>query len=220
MPSNKTSATGGTHYRLADIPGTSSTKDAPPTRKLVDETDVLMRESADLHDSVHDNRRDALVLDLEHRTRERAKDAPREALEELADHGFAWRDLARILGVSVPAVNKWRKGDGITGHNRLRIAKLLAVVDMLETQMVSEPASWLEIPLRQGVSLTAIDLLAEGRYDLVLELAGTNTGVGTPETVLDEYDASWRTNLVHDEFEVFVDYEGVAGIRPRGTTRE
>ncbi|WP_338856276.1 transcriptional regulator [Gordonia hongkongensis] len=206
-------ATGGDRYRLADIPATSS------TRVLVDEVDVLYRRTSELHDSVQDNRRDALILDLDERTAERAKDAPRDALSTLSDKGFAWRDVARILDVSVPAVNKWRKGEGITGPNRLRIARLLALLDMLETQFVAEPASWLEIPLRSGVALTPIDLLAEGRYDLVLEYAGTHTGPGNAEVVLNEFAPEWRVTLVDDAFETFVDSEGVVGIRPKDTYR-
>lgn len=211
-------ATGGNRYRLADIPQTSSQipKTTPGTRKLVDEADVLYRETANLHGSVHNNRRDLLILDLEDRTSERAKDAPRAALEQLSEYGFAWRDIARILGVSVPAVNKWRKGEGITGPNRLKIARLLALLDMLRNQFVQEPASWLEMPIRDGVALTPITLLANNRYDLVLELASADMGAGTKEEILNEYAPDWRTKLVDDTFETFVDNEGVVGIRPKG----
>ncbi|MGW4339032.1 hypoxia/intracellular survival transcriptional regulator MosR [Rhodococcus koreensis] len=207
------STTGGNRYRLADIPATAARK----TRALVDQVDVLFRETAELHGSVQDNRRDALLLDLDDRATERAKASSQEALRELADHGFAWRDIARILDVSVPAVNKWRKGEGITGQNRLRIARLLALLDMLERQLVAEPASWLEIPLKREVALTPITLLAAGRYDLVLEYAGTNTGAGSVESILNEFDPDWRTTLMDDAFETFLDEDGIVGIRPKGT---
>ena len=207
------SATGGDRYRLAEIPETASR-----TRGLVDRADVLYRRTAELHGSSQDNRRDALALDLDERTAERAKESSRATLNELAEHGFAWRDISRILGVSVPAINKWRRGEGINGANRLKLARLLALLDMLETQFVAEPASWLEVPVLNGVALTPLDLLAAGRYDLVLEYAGTHTGPGTPEAILDEFEPEWRSSLVDGAFETFVDPEGGVGIRPKDAT--
>lgn len=38
-------------------------------------------------------------------------------LSDLAELGFAWRDIARLVKVSVPAVQKWRKGgEGLRGE--------------------------------------------------------------------------------------------------------
>ena len=48
--------------------------------------------------------------DVEWRTRsaERGQASVGTMLAELGDMGFGWRDVARMLGVSVPAVQKWR----------------------------------------------------------------------------------------------------------------
>lgn len=141
--------------------------------------------------------------------------APAQLLESLADYGFAWRDIARVLGVSVPAITKWRKGAGVTGENRLRIVRLLAVTDMLERRFIAEPVSWLEMPINEGVSLTSMDLLERGRYDLVLDLASSHTGDGTMDYVLNEIDPNWRNNLVDNTVESFVAEDGVVSLRLR-----
>ena len=48
-------------------------------------------------------------------------------LSMLGERGFAWRDVARMVGVSVPAVQKWRKGERCTGENRRQVAALVAM---------------------------------------------------------------------------------------------
>lgn len=204
--------TGGNRYKLADLPQTKGS-----TASLADRADVLYRESSDLHGSVRNTRRSANLRDLEFRRSRISQGTPlTEALSKLSDHGFAWRDVARVLGVSVPAVNKWRKGTGVTGENNLKVGKLLALVEMLSDRLVNDPASWLEIPVSEGVALTPMDLLEADRYELVLDLASTHTGDGIVEKVLNEYDPSWRTNLIDDAFESFLADDGAVSIRPRG----
>ncbi len=66
---------------------------------------------------------DSLRIQLESRTDEAAKGAPADLLSELADLGFSWTSVARIVGVSIPAVRKWRQGDAVSGHNRRRLAQ-------------------------------------------------------------------------------------------------
>lgn len=61
----------------------------------------------------------------------------------------------------MPAITKWRKGAGVTGENRLKIARLLALIDMLSDRFIGEPASWLEMPIQAGVGITRMDLLGE-----------------------------------------------------------
>lgn len=155
------------------------------------------------------------MVELEFKTGERARCAPMHALEQLADYGFAWRDIARVVGVSVPAITKWRKGAGVTGENRLKIARLLALIDMLSDRFIGEPASWLEMPIQAGVGITRMDLLERGRYDLVLALASTHTGDGTVEYVLNETDKDWRETVVDNAFESYTAEDGVISIRPK-----
>jgi hypothetical protein len=141
-----------------------------------------------------------------------SKSAVADLLVRLSDCGFAWRDVARMVGVSVPALQKWRRGEKITGENRLKVAKVIAFVQMLEEMMIDDPASWLEMPIMDGVSLNRIDLIASGRASLVFELAGDHT---TPENVLARFDEHWRDNLTDPDFETYVDSDGVRAIRPK-----
>jgi hypothetical protein len=207
LQDNTTSGNGD--YRLDRLPETR------PSTTLFDQVDVVYRESTDLHGRVCDTRRRAHLVELESKMDERARCAPTQALEQLSDHGFAWRDIARVIGVSVPAITKWRKGTGITGENRLRIARMLGLIDMLSDRFIDEPASWLEMPITEGVGLSRMDLLARGRYDLVLALASTHTGDGTVESVLNEFDRDWRDNWVDNTFETYVADDGGISIRPK-----
>jgi hypothetical protein len=198
---------GNGDYRLKSPPETK------PSTSVFDKADVVYRRASDLRGETREIRRRAHLAKLEMKTVERAKTAPIQALDQLADNGFAWRDIARVVGVSVPAITKWRKGTGITGENRLKIAKLLALLDMLSERFIDEPASWLEMPITDGVGMTRMDLLERGRYDLVLDLASPHTGDGTTDSALHEIDLNWRDNLVDNTFESFVADDGAISIR-------
>ena len=106
------------------------------------------------------------------RTRDRGRAGMQDMIEELAELGFAWRDVARMIGVSVPAVQKWRRGEGTTGDNRQKVAGLLAACDLVaDHYAISEVASWFEMPIRVGTAVTPIDLWADGQPRLVFEHA-------------------------------------------------
>nr|MBM4732588.1 transcriptional regulator [Prescottella equi] len=205
-------ATGGGDYRLAEIPATGRR-----TAMIADHADVLYRETGDLHGTVRDTRRRANLADLESRRTQIALGSLTEMLEELSDKGFAWRDIARVLDVSVPAVTKWRRGSGATGENRLRVAKLLALIEMLESRFVTEVASWLEMRVSEGVAVTPLDMLAAGRYDLVLDLAAEHSNGEGSEHTLTEYAPDWRDRFIDNAFETFLGHDGVVSIRPKGT---
>jgi len=134
-------------------------------------------------------------------------------LNELADLGFAWRDLARLVGVSVPAIQKWRRGQGATGENRRKVASLLAACDMIsQSHGIQEIASWTEMPLRDGVSVTPMDLWAGERIDLVFDFA---SGHVDAEEILTAFDPDWRERY-RSEFEVFEAGDGQLSIRMKG----
>src|SRR5690554_5574369 len=83
----------------------------PQTRRsasLADRTDVLHRQVRDLHENSASLRRGALLEDLEARQQEVAARDGGELLLALSESGLAWRDVARLAGVTVPAVQKWR----------------------------------------------------------------------------------------------------------------
>jgi len=143
---------------------------------------------------------------------ERARSSTTALLEELAALGFAWRDVAKLVGVSVPAVQKWRRGEGATGENRARMAGILAACDLIaEHYLVEDLAAWFEVPLVVGVPVTPLDLYAAERLDLVFEHA---MGDVDPERVLAAFDPDWREHY-RSEFEVFRAEDGELSLRPR-----
>ncbi|MGC5172085.1 hypothetical protein ACLQ2Q_15690 [Microbacterium sp. DT81.1] len=185
----------------------------PQTRRsayFVDQTGVLHRQVRDLHENSASLRRDALVEDLDARQQEAAARDGVELLSVLSDSGLAWRDVAKLAGVTVPAVQKWRRGEGMSGARRLALARVVAMLDILGENFVSYPASWLEMPVKNEVAISRLQLLAQGRFDLVLLLIADDTAPAVEvDRVLDEYDPDWGSTLVDDQFESFLASDGV-----------
>jgi len=173
-------------------------------RLLQDDVTAVGREAAETH-------RGALSGHLDAKAREIAKHSVTEMLDELARAGFAWRDLAAIVGVSVPAMRRWRQGEPPTGSNRLAIARLLALVEVLrDDHLVMDVASWMEVPLAEGSPLTPIDLAKAGRFEDVVDVAASHA---TGEQVLDAWQPDWRRRYRSD-FEVFEAPDGELATRP------
>jgi hypothetical protein len=186
-----------------------------PTADLLDRAEVLHRQVSDLQSDTAGLRRQGLVRELEDRQEVVAASSGTDLLDVLSDAGFAWRDVARLAQVSVPAVQKWRRGEGMTGANRHKIAKVVALLDVLANHFVSEPVSWLEMPVKDGVALSRLDMIADGRFDLVLELISDDGDPVSASAVLDEFEPNWRESLVDTAFEAFVASDGVVSIRPK-----
>ncbi|NNN03788.1 MAG: hypothetical protein HKL87_07335 [Acidimicrobiaceae bacterium] len=120
----------------------------------------------------------------------------RELLDELNRLGFTWRDVARMAKVSVPAVQKWRKGESASGENHKRLMVLKALMTMLEEEhLVADVATWADGPMATGAPITPLDLIAGGREDLAVELAARQS---SPEDVLDEFESEWRDRYRSD----------------------
>jgi hypothetical protein len=161
--------------------------------EMLDRAEVLHRRVNDLQSESAGFRRERLIAELEDRQNLVASQAGSDLLRTLSEAGFAWRDVARLAQVSVPAIQKWRRGEGMTGANRHKLAKIVALLDLLDQHFVSDPVSWLEMPLREQVSISRLDLLVDNRYDLVLELLSDDDGAASLDGLLDEYDPLWRT---------------------------
>ncbi|MER6773116.1 hypothetical protein ABT389_25680 [Streptomyces bacillaris] len=180
---------------------------------LAERAGSLRTSSKQIHESSSELHKEALYLSWQRRTNARGKLAPKALLEELADLGFAWRDVARMVGVSVPAIQKWRRAGGVSGENRRNLASLLALCDEItERYHIQEVASWFEMPLASNAPIRPIDMYAEGRPELVLEHA---SGHGDVEQILSAYDPNWRERFRSD-FEVYLDTDGAMSIRPKG----
>jgi len=183
--------------------------------EMLDRAEVLHRRVSDLQSESAGFRRERLVAELEDRQNLVAAQNGIDLLTTLFDAGFAWRDIARLAQVSVPAIQKWRRGEGMTGTNRHKLAKIVALLDVLDQHFVSDPVSWLEMPLREQLSLSRLDLLANNRFDLVLELASDDDGNASIDALLDEYDTEWRDHFVDTSFETFIESDGIVSIRPK-----
>lgn len=186
-----------------------------PTRTSLDEladrtgflrsaTRTLVDDVAEVHDGV-------LEVQLDARTDEAAKRAVPELLGELAELGFSWREIARAVGVTIPAVRKWRQGGAATGPNRRAIARLLAFVDVMSSDhLVDDVPSWMEMPIG-GTALTGIDAYCAGEERLLLQLAA---GHLTSDELLDRLDPTWRSTA-DDRFEIITADDGQPMIRMR-----
>ena len=181
------------------------------TGHLRNQTSIIVSDSSNLHQSTQGLHNQALIK--LHRTKgsELAKEPLIKLLEGLNSLGFSWQDIARISGVSVPALRKWRHGYSATGANRQRVAMVVAFCRIAEeTYLIEDVAGWLETPLHPSVPITGLDLMAEQRFDLALELAGT--WMQDPESVLDRFEPGWKEKYA-SQVEVFVAPDGLPGLR-------
>ncbi len=213
---------------LRGMPTGGDTVGAPPDLKVSRTRTIedLVREADDVtQEAGHLRNVNAVVgsalIDVHHRgfrvqldthTTKTAKRAMTELLNELNDLGFGWRDIARMVGVSVPALRRWRQGESPTGDHRRRVAELVAFVRILtDDHLVTQVASWMEVPLTHDVPVTAIDLYSKGRLATIFDLASEHI---TPEQALDQADPGWRERI-DTEYEVFRAGDGQPAIRPR-----
>jgi len=176
---------------------------------------LLGEDVAETNRQVSEVHHRVLAEQLDVKARGIAKRSVGEMLSELSDAGFAWRDIASLSGVSVPAVRRWRQGEAPTGPNRLAIASIVALVETLrDDHLVADVASWMEVPLVPDAPMTAIDLAVAGCAAEVVEIAASHS---TAEDVLDRWQPGWRERY-RSEHEVFVAPDGELGTRP--LTRE
>lgn len=188
----------------------SSTK---PSTQLVEDAGFLRSRVQQLDADTQGLHRDTQLHEWSDRALVLGKVAPLELLGTLADLGFSWRSIARMLGVSVPAIQKWRQGARVSGENRRLLANLVAACDMIsEHYLVNDVASWFEMPLLHDVPVTPIDLYADGRYQLLFEYVSGHTDT---ESLLTQLDPAWRESYRSD-FEVFRGEDGQLSLRSKG----
>lgn len=183
----------------------------PATAELIPQVSALRYRADLVNADLVSLGRDVLQLNLDERTTARERESVQSLLEVLSKGGVAWSLLARMLDVSVPAIRKWRLGQGASPENRHGLARLAALLDMLDEQfMIKDPAAWLEIPLG-STHRTLADAYAADRVDLILDYAGR--WIASPNRVLDELEPRWRETEAARQFETFVAADGDLGIR-------
>ena len=181
----------------------------------------LSRDYADLREQVTDLGVDvvqghfrALLAEWNELTSRKSQKNATGLLEELADdRGLSWTAIAKMIGVSVQALRKWRQGDSISGENRSKLAGLAAFMDMLELQAsIGDPAGWLEVPISSGIPVRPVDSYGETTLPLLLEFACNRL---SPNTLLDALDPQWRTKYEQSRWEVFEAEDGELSIRAK-----
>lgn len=178
---------------------------------VADSAGALRSDVLQLSADVAETHNRLLDIQLEARTDEAAKRSPLDLLGELSDLGFAWTSIARLVGVSVPGLRKWRQGESVSGDNRRRLARVVAFVNILNRHhMVSDVASWLDMPLADS-GLTGIDVFAAGQIADLTEYAAQHI---TGSELLDRTMPEWRDDL-ETPFEVFTAGDGQRAIRMR-----
>lgn len=184
------------------------------TRSLSLRADYLRSNVDSLGGEVHELHGEARELDLRERTFEKSKNSVETILEELAyERGMGWSDIAELAGVSVSAVRKWRKGGDASPDSRTRLARISAVLDVLEVKgLVQDPAAWMEmdLPLESGYFIRPLDLYLEGHVIALIDLAERRKSM---EQVLDETRPEWRSS--RSDFELFEASDGERAIRQR-----
>jgi transcriptional regulator with XRE-family HTH domain len=180
------------------------------TGSLRTQVNALGGDIADIHNQ-------ATERDLRARAAVKAKHGVPTLLKELAVHrGMAWSEIARLVGVSVSAVRKWRTGGDATPEKRRFLAQLAAFLDLLEESSVEDPAQWLEMDLALpgDYAVRAVELYASGHMIALLEIAGQRRD---PAHVLDEIEPQWRETRRSD-IEVFTATDGQLAFRERGSS--
>lgn len=170
------------------------------TASLRDRSSFLLQDTRELH-------RQALLHNLDVRTGPKARLSAANLLTELSKRGFAWNTVARMIGVTVPALRKWRQGESATGANRHRLARLAALCELLESEYeVQDVAGWMEVPLTSEAPITPLHLYEAGHMEVLLDWAAHRID---PHSVLDEAFPSWHGRYRSD-FEIFRDEDGLA----------
>jgi hypothetical protein len=156
------------------------------TRDLIEDGQRIYEHAGRFEDQLY-----ARLLSV--KTSEKKQAEVTSLLLGLSDLGFSWSDLARIFGVSIPGLRKWRLGEPPTPNNRVKVAALAALCELLREKnpLIEDVAAWLEMPLVNGVPITGIDLLAHGRSDLVIRYVIDDDA----DAILDTFDPDWRKDF-------------------------
>jgi len=173
------------------VPDLGQDGTASHTRALNNQAAGLRDTVSQLQQDVEAIHHDTSELDLQNRAAEINRDSSLvEMLEDLADRGMSWSDIAKAVSVTPAAIRKWRRGEAAQGRTRMLVAHLLALLECLERAAVAEPVAWLISPLTPSVLVTALDLLRLGYTQDVLDLAYRRTGA---TVVLDKHVPDWQS---------------------------
>jgi hypothetical protein len=191
--------------------------DTPTTTRSLSVRYERLRTDVDmLGADVRENHNQMRGYELSDRTFEKAKMDVPALLSELAiNRGMAWSNIAELAEVSVSAVRKWRAGGAATPEKRLALARIAAMLDLLEERgVIADPAMWMEMELpfdEPGYYIRPLDLYLSGNDVELLDIAEHRK---TVSEVLDKIAPDWRQS--RSEFSVYTDADGHRSITLRG----
>ncbi|HEV8560144.1 MAG TPA: helix-turn-helix transcriptional regulator [Actinophytocola sp.] len=198
--------TAGDSVALAPVPAATRTA----ATLLTEDADDLRRRVKTLSVDIGENHQRIYEQEWQVLTQGRSTQSVVDLLNELAELGFAWRDVARLVGVSVPAIQKWRKGERASSDNRRKIASLLAACDFIASHYyVDDIGSWFEMRIIESAPVTPVDLWASGHQMLFFEYVTRHL---SPEDTLQNFDPEWRERY-RTSFTTFRDEDGHLGLR-------
>ena len=179
--------------QLVDRFARDATAEAAPAIAGLNEAYRMLTGRARLFNArLEQGRRRVRSLDLDSRTHLKALTGSEALLEELTvDRGLGWTEIARLCGVSISAVRKWRGGGGIEPERLRELGKLAAFLELLpHTGPTGDPAGWMMMPLSEQHTVTAADLYRSGHVDDLLEYAQGHLSVGN---LLNRWNPNWQT---------------------------
>jgi hypothetical protein len=172
---------------------------------------VVRRSASSKHDDAVDDHKSKYLDEWQRRAKQQSEKPPAAMLESLWASGPSWRDIARLLKVSVPAIQKWRAGEKMSTKNFAHLRDFMAAYDTIAANKPEiDVAGWLDVPILSDVPVTPQSLWTDGNPSLFFEYA---LGEMEPERALDHFDPDWRNRYREDGFETFVGDDGNLGIR-------
>lgn len=133
----------------------------------------------------------------------------KDVLDDLAKvYGFTWVDVARMIGVNVPTIRKWRMVGGITPEHHAKLSCLAAFARLLQQQGVAA-AVWLSAPMLPGYWVAPKHLYTAERAAALIDVACHSQD---PAQFLDSVDPNWRTTFDAHGYDVVRFNDGTYGV--------
>ncbi len=195
---------------VTEVVGPEPRTETKPSLNTITEDAGFVRSLAGIINETATNLHQRYRAELVQRRAELVRQDGAHLLDQLSDLGFAWRTIARLVGVSVPAVQKWRKGEKMAPDNLDKLATLLATCNLVAGYPISDVAAWFDIPILLGTPVRPIDLYVADRHELLLDWASHH--LVDPAQVLDQFDPDWRSTY-NSDFEVFEAADGELALR-------
>ena len=165
------------------------------------------------HSEAVENHQSKYLGEWQQRVKSHSERSHEDMLSSLWESGLSWRDIARLLKVSIAAVQKWRAGEKMAPKNFARLRDFVAAYDTVAAHKPGvDIASWIDVPILTDVPITPRNLWTDGDPNEFFEYA---LGDLKPEAALDAFDPEWRQRYRDDGFESFFGEDGQLGIRTK-----